>query len=231
MNTRKKKITIKWSKNFAYAIGLIVSDGNVSPDGRHITFTSKDLDLIQQFLLALNIKDHYVGKKARGNECEKKYFVVQIGDVNFHEFLVRIGIMPKKSKKLSVVQIPERLFSHFVRGVFDGDGTCYSYFDPRWKSSFMFYTAFASASPIFLRWFQEKLLKKYDIKGSINKGRGAEQLNFAKKSSQKLFQIMYRNADNLYLKRKYLKLLAALTIIPSVQEKNARMEKLVNSPA
>lgn len=36
------KIKIKWSPKFAYCIGLITSDGNLSKDGRHISFTSKD---------------------------------------------------------------------------------------------------------------------------------------------------------------------------------------------
>ncbi len=38
------RIEIKWSGNFAYAIGLLVSDGNVSRNGRCVTFVSKDLD-------------------------------------------------------------------------------------------------------------------------------------------------------------------------------------------
>ena len=49
------KVKIKWSANFAYAIGLLVSDGNVSSNGRRITFTSKDIDQIENFMKALDI--------------------------------------------------------------------------------------------------------------------------------------------------------------------------------
>ncbi len=204
----------------------------MSPDGRHVTFTSKDLDLIEQFLRALNIEGYHVGRKSRGHELEKKYFVVQIGDVRFYRFLLGIGIMQRKSKILQEIQMPKNLLPHFVRGVFDGDGTCYSYYDPRWKSSFMVYTAFVSASPIFLTWLQKYLDATYGIQGTISAMvKHVQQLRYAKKASRKLFSIMYRNADNLYLKRKYLKLSEALAILPSVQEKNARVEKLVNSPA
>ena len=228
----KQTISTQWSKNLAYAVGLIVSDGNMSPDGRHVTFTSKDFDLIQQFLLALNIPSHHVGRKSRGRELEKKYFVVQIGDVNFYRFLLKIGVMQNKSKILQEVRIPKNIFSHFVRGEFDGDGTSYSYYDPRWKSSHMIYTAFVSASPIFLAWLQKRLADDYAVHGKISAiANRVQQLRYAKKASRKLFRMMYKNADNIYLKRKYLKLSEALAILPSVQEKNARVEKLVDSSA
>ncbi len=227
----KKTISTRWTKKLAYAVGLIVSDGNLSPDGRHITFTSKDFDLIEQFLAALNIQDHHIGKKSRGHELEKKYFVVQIGDVRFYRFLLTIGLMPNKSKILKDIRIPKRLFPHFVRGEFDGDGTSYSYYDPRWKSSFMVYTAIVSASPIFLTWLQNTITKNYGISGKINVSQKIQQLVFAKKASKQLFNMIYKNAENLYLKRKYLKLSEALAILPTVQGKNARVEKLVNSHA
>jgi len=43
----KGKVNIKWSPNFAYAIGLLVTDGNLSPDGYHLNLTSKDLEQIK----------------------------------------------------------------------------------------------------------------------------------------------------------------------------------------
>ncbi|MCR4312422.1 MAG: hypothetical protein NUV56_04005 [Candidatus Uhrbacteria bacterium] len=68
----KAKVNIVWSPKFAYAIGLIVSDGNLSPDGRHIHFTSKDKILASHFLTALDIVGSRIGKKSRGGEKLKK---------------------------------------------------------------------------------------------------------------------------------------------------------------
>lgn len=45
----QNKVKIKWSPEFAYAIGLLVTDGNLSPDGRHLNFTSKDRELAETF--------------------------------------------------------------------------------------------------------------------------------------------------------------------------------------
>ncbi len=66
----KELVKIEWSANFAYAIGLLVSDGNLSPDGRHIVFVSKDFELANLFQLALAI-DVYTGKKSNGISKEK----------------------------------------------------------------------------------------------------------------------------------------------------------------
>ncbi len=44
-----EKINIQWSPELAYAIGLLVADGCLSKDGRHIDFTSKDLELVESF--------------------------------------------------------------------------------------------------------------------------------------------------------------------------------------
>jgi len=66
----KEKVRIKWSSNFAYAIGLIATDGCLYRDGRHINLTSKDVEQITNFLKALEV-DCHIGKKARSTDKEK----------------------------------------------------------------------------------------------------------------------------------------------------------------
>ncbi|MBI2466134.1 MAG: hypothetical protein HYV66_02830 [Candidatus Sungbacteria bacterium] len=53
----KSKVNKKWSSDLAYAIGLLTTDGCLSKDGRHIDFTSKDMDQIKTFLSCLGIKN------------------------------------------------------------------------------------------------------------------------------------------------------------------------------
>ena len=93
----KGKVNIQWSADFAYGIGLLVSDGNLSPNGRHIVFTSKDLEMIELFQQSLKI-EATVGRKSSGRGLEKRYHVAQFGDVLFYQFLLDIGLMPNKSK-------------------------------------------------------------------------------------------------------------------------------------
>ncbi len=219
MSKPKGRIRIEWSEKFAYAIGLIVTDGNLSPDGRHISFSSKDKELIYHFLLALEIPDQRIRKKTSGYTGKTDAFVIQFSDVLFYRFLLEIGLMPNKSKVMKRIIVPDECFSHFIRGLFDGDGTSFSYWDPRWKSSFMFYTAFASASHEFLYWLRNEISFRYGIIGHISTSQGehTRQLRFAKKSSIALQDVMYKNANNFYLKRKYLKITSAMSIIPPLQ--------------
>ena len=55
------KIKIQWSADFAYALGLLVTDGSLSKDGRHICFTSTDLEQIKNYTKALQITNIKIG--------------------------------------------------------------------------------------------------------------------------------------------------------------------------
>lgn len=210
----KGKVKIRWSSNFAYAIGLMVSDGNLSPDGRHILFTSKDLELIQLFQKALGI-EMYIGKKSNGQSREKIYFVTQFGDVLFYQFLLDIGLMPNKSKIIGKIKIPAKYFFDFLRGSFDGDGCTYSYFDPRWRSSFMFYTCFVSASPAHIIWLREEIYKRIKIRGHVTLSNVStlQQLKYAKADSVKLLRKIYSPRNVKSLSRKRLKIMKMLATV------------------
>ncbi len=208
----KQKIKIEWSENFAYAIGLIVTDGCLSKSGRHVEFTSKDLDQVENFLFALNIKSR-ITLKTRAKEKEKKYFRVQIGDVCFYRFLESIGLMQKKTLIMGQITIPREFFADFLRGHFDGDGYFYSYMDPRWKSSHMFYLVFTSASQDHLKWLNQMILDYYEIQGTISFSRRCGLLKYSKKKAEKLILIFYKDPKSLCLTRKRLKVSAGLSIL------------------
>src|SRR3989344_1307801 len=160
----KGKVKIRWSPNFAYAVGLIVTDGNLSSSGRHIILVSKDLEQINNFTKALNIKSIKIGKTI-GGSAKSWAFRLQFGDVLFYKFLNTIGITKAKSKTIGVLKIPKEYFFDYLRGCFDGDGCFYSYWDKRWKSSFMFYLQFVSASRKYIFWLQNEIKKRLNIIG------------------------------------------------------------------
>ena len=210
---RKNNIKIKWSKEMAYAIGLLATDGSLSSDGRHFDFTSKDLEQINNFMKCLGLWNK-IGRKKSGSS-ENLCFCVQFGSVKLYQFLLGIGLGPAKSKNIGELDIPDVHFFDFIRGEFDGDGCFYSYFDPRWKSSFMFYTVFISASYEHIKWLRKKINKFLGIKGHITHDgkRITYQLKYAKKESIKILKKIYLKKEDMYLKRKYLKVRRALAII------------------
>jgi len=210
----QNKVLIRWSSEFAYAIGLLVTDGSLSKDGRHIVLVSKDREMIENFMKALDFQNK-IGRHSRGSSIDKKYFRVQFGDVNFYNFLLKIGLMPNKTKIIRDVKIPSKYFFDFLRGHFDGDGSFYSYWDPRWRSSFMFYTVFVSASKNHIEWLQKFIYKFLKIKGYVAKSvtNSVYQLRYAKADSLKLLSKLYYNSDIVCLSRKRLKIRKALSII------------------
>ncbi|MEK7065927.1 MAG: hypothetical protein AAB938_01080 [Patescibacteria group bacterium] len=210
----KGKVKIQWSHDFAYAVGLLATDGCLSGTKRHVVFVSKDLEQIKNFLKAFKIKDIKIGKTFSGYDRNMSYRV-QFGDVLFYNFLLSIGITSAKSKTIGAVKIPDKYFFDFLRGCLDGDGTFYSYWDPRWKSSFMFYTEFVSASQKHVLWLQKQISHFLGVWGHMTKARKGSvyQLKYAKKDSIKILSRMYRKKDALFLKRKKLKIDKALGII------------------
>lgn len=204
-----------WSPELAYAIGLIATDGCLSKDGRHLDFTSKDKDQILALMRCLHLEHLKIGLKNRGQPNEA--FRVQWGSVLFYTFLLDIGLMPNKSKVLGALNVPDEYFFDFLRGHFDGDGSFYSYYDPRWKNSFMFYLTFLSASAEHIRWLRESIQRLGGVRGHISlsgkQGHKMSSLRYAKKEALRLLVRLYPNKKTICLRRKRLKIERALGIV------------------
>ncbi|MDO8618977.1 MAG: LAGLIDADG family homing endonuclease [Candidatus Daviesbacteria bacterium] len=204
---------MRWSGNLAYVVGLITTDGSLSNDGRHIDFTSKDLEQIQNFIKILKLNNK-IGLKSSGYS-DKKYFRVQFGNIKFYRFLLKIGLTPKKSKTLNKIIIPDRYFRDFLRGHLDGDGYTTSFWDSVYKNSFRLYMGFVSASGAHLEWISNQIKSLYNLHGSLRYSKQActFQLKYAKNSSIKLIDILYYQSDLPSLTRKRFKIEKALSII------------------
>ncbi len=96
----------------------------------------------------------------------------------------------------------------------DGDGSFYSYFDPRWKSSFMFYLIFASASRGHINWLRKEISDHCGTVGHITTDdkKIIHQLKYAKRESLKILKNMYYSESVICLSRKRLKVEKALKI-------------------
>jgi hypothetical protein len=210
---KPKHKPIKWNAKLAYATGLMVTDGNLSSDKRHLSFISKDKEQVENLrkCLDLTVGLKKVSSKARGS----LYYRVQWGDVQLYNFFLSIGLTPNKSRTIEKVDIPNKLFEDFLRGCFDGDGSFYSYYDSRWKSSFMYYVSFVSASKHHILWLQKTLLRLYKVKGHVilTGASGVCSLRYAKKESLIVIRKMYSGKKKPHLKRKRLKIRRALGIV------------------
>ena len=71
----KRRIAETWSSNLAYAIGLLATDGCLSPPGHLIDLTSKDREQLENFRRCVGV-DLKITKKYSGG---REYFFVKIG--------------------------------------------------------------------------------------------------------------------------------------------------------
>ncbi len=210
-------IDFPWTPNLAYAVGLLTTDGNLSPDGRHINFTSKDEELVLSVKSCLNLKNR-IGKKGNGSYLnEKKYFVLQFGNIQLYRWLVRIGLTPRKSRTIGALEIPNEFFRDFLRGHLDGDGgitTCTDYYNASIKPEYVYIrlcARFISASEKHMRWMKEKIEETLQIFGSLHKAKARSEvhanmwiLKFGKKESIKLLSKLYYDKNLPSLSRKRL---------------------------
>lgn len=190
-----------------YIIGLIVTDGSLSKDGRHINITSKDKDLLVTVKSALCLENK-LGLKARGGETEKKYSVLQFGDVAFYRYLESIGIHPKKSLTLEAIDVPDKYFKDFLRGVIDGDGSINTWIHktngrPQWCLRII------SGAPIFATWIHREIQSQYSVVGKVytytfkGKKNPINIVKFGKIATKIILKNTYY-AGSLSLKRKLL---------------------------
>lgn len=198
-----KKISLEWSPSFSYIVGIIASDGNLSPDGRHIVITSKDKILLEDIKKTLALPNT-IGSKANSISKEKNCFVLQIGDINFYNFLNSIGLTKNKSKTISKLLIPQKYFSHFFRGCIDGDGNIDVYLHKE-SSQKQLRIRLVSASYNFLSWVATELKLQCPISGGwiySQKNKSWHVLTYGKKDTLKIFQMMYAD-KTLFLERKF----------------------------
>jgi hypothetical protein len=215
----KRIINEKWTPNLAYAIGLIATDGCLSSDGLLIDLTSKDREQLLNFSKCVGV-DFNIGNKwnQKGDECLRIEFKNRI----FYDFLLSIGLTPRKSLTMGKLKIPDEYFFDFLRGCFDGDGCFYSYWDPRWRSSHMFYLEFISASKKHIDWLKEKLKSEIKVIGHVTtavRKNTYYQLKYAKKEALEVIKKMYYTPRVVCLSRKRIKIEKALKV-EKQQQKN-----------
>ena len=188
-----------------YIVGYIVTDGNLSKDGRHINITSKDWQHLFEIQERLEINSK-IGWKARGGSKEKKYSQIQFSDVRFYRYLLSLGIHPRKSLTLKEILIDKAYFPDFLRGVIDGDGNIHT-----WIHSTNGYRQWAlrivSASSFFASWLKSEIEAYFGVRGKLYTYKHAGKKNFicilkfGKLATKVILQNTYYS-DAFALKRK-----------------------------
>lgn len=162
-------------ENLWYIVGLIVTDGNLSSDGRHIHITSKDICILERVREALDLKAK-IGRKSSGSNKEKKYGFLAFSDVNFYRYLLGIGLTPRKSLTIGEIVVPIKYFSDFTRGIIDGDGNI-----SRWIHSTNKHEQWSlrivSGSERFIKWFADVAMRHFGVRGRLHVAKFKQKKN------------------------------------------------------
>ncbi len=198
-----------WNSELAYVVGLLVTDGNLSKDGRHITLRSSEIDLLNTFKKCLNLKNK-IGFTDRQRGC-----MVQFGSVQFYNWLSGVGLFPAKTYTIGKIKVPDEYFRDFLRGHLDGDGSITVYIDRyniyrgRTYINKRIFVRFTSASEVHIKWLFRKINILVGIKGTLiykpppTRNRVPMwDIKFAKKESIKLLNWIYYQENLPCLKRK-----------------------------
>lgn len=118
-----------WSQPMAYILGLLTADGWMTTEGRNrlgISLIVPDIAAVEY------IKNHIAPtQKIVIRTFSKKEFNRQdcafwtISSRRLNDSLLDLGLCPRKTGKEVVPDIPDMYKSHYLRGLFDGDGCIY----------------------------------------------------------------------------------------------------------
>jgi hypothetical protein len=193
-----------WTPEIAYAVGLLATDGNLSPSGRHVSVSSAEQEVLETFLRCVDRKAK-IGHVKGG--FGTKGLRVQIGDVGLYRWLQSVGLTPRKSLTLGPINVPDVVLSHLLRGLLDGDGSIIDCtYDGTGKALGRRYRTllvrFNSASRKHAEWIRQRISERYGLHGGLWCEDGMYQLTYAKRASRRLLPLLYPAPDVPCLRRK-----------------------------
>ncbi|BDG33489.1 hypothetical protein [Parageobacillus thermoglucosidasius] len=202
---KPEKQTINWNSNIGWLVGLIATDGCLQSGKSRIIITSKDYEMIDH--VKNIVRDEITGREYKPTRFEREgcvWWSYGFTSKLFYQFCIKVGLTPKKSLTLGELNIPEKYFIDFLRGVIDGDGCIKQRNLKNANLTPDFGFAIYSASFTFLNWINEYCTTLLNVKGTICKHSSSKnfwELRWRKKDSIKIAHALYQDAA-YYLSRK-----------------------------
>jgi hypothetical protein len=129
VSLRKQPLDIEYFKNIdssekAYWLGFIVADGCIHKTKYKLSFCVKDPDILYKFKEAIGAGSPVGHTFVFDSRTQKEYeqYNLQINSKEFCRYIKNHGVDENKSKIFTFPQIQEKFYSHFMRGLLDGDG-------------------------------------------------------------------------------------------------------------
>ena len=202
--------------NKAYILGFLYADGYNGREKATVTMSLQEEDgyILEQIRQELESEKpleylDYSNKHDFGYTYKNQYRLLMFS-AHMCDQLASLGMVPNKSLVLEFPSIPEHLYSHFIRGYFDGDGSlCLHITKTGRKQSLITFTSTDS-----LCYEIQSILKQVlDISGggiydaSCHNGVTKVLSYCGNRQVKTILDYLYKDAD-MYLTRKHDKYLS-----------------------
>ena len=190
-----------WSEGSAWVWGVWFGDGWLSTKGLHFGF-SGDLSVILRIkdLIATRAKP-YQAKKIKKKE---QGWRLEIGSLSV-AILIKEKFALSPGRKSRIIQWPEMpvgLERHFIRGLWDSDGSWCFFRDKRYPEKIYLQGCFSSMSGDIVESVSRKIsfhcglpIKKVEQQGKKGKKDGCFVIRYASTDSRKIGNWLYSNAN------------------------------------
>ena len=191
------------SEDKAYFLGLLYSDGYVNKEGFYLSLCDKDLLILETFKNYISFSGDIKTKLPRKeHHCVQKQLYIYSSKLA--KSLTLLGCTQNKSHTVNFPKIlDEKFHSHFIRGVFDGDGSVYI------RSSGLGFSIIGNILLI------EKILNILTLRCNLKHRKlfrdercNNEIVYFVigeKSELLKVYNYIYQNNTDTYMDRKYIK--------------------------
>ena len=185
----------------SYFLGLLYSDGCNNGSGFYVTLQGRDIDILYDFKKYIKYNGELKIIKNKTDSSEN-YISLNISSIKLSSKLSEIGCNKNKTINAIFPNIPDELINHFIRGLFDGDGSIS--IDKRNQFNF----SIVGNSNII-----KKVGDILNVKCKLNvKIRNPKRYKCdisiygfgGNKQAKRVREFLYKNST-IYLKRKYLK--------------------------
>jgi hypothetical protein len=199
------------TKDKAYFLGFIASDGNVWKREREnangqlkISIHEKDIDVlhkIQKYMNSNHNLTKYIFNRKDSEIVTNVVSLTIVSDIIFND-LEKLNITPNKTWSYKPVGISEELKPHFIRGFFDGDGSIT-------LSSEGYFSVKIAVNEHVGKYISE-YLKENNIHHNLTEDKreytggrfysvGISRIT----EIEKFYNLVYKDCDDLYMDRKY----------------------------
>lgn len=195
----------EWNEKSAYWLGFIFADGHLS-NKNGLEVCIKDKEHIEKFKADIN-SEHKVSTRIVSGYA---YYRITIHDTYLGNQLRNLGVVNNKTYYWEIPKVPDEYMRHFIRGVFDGDGSFHIDKNTEYKGGHCTYSI-VSYNIEVLNSLKNAIVRtsnltEQDIHIYDNKNR-VPCLNICTiKGLDEIFHYMYSDAT-VYLDRKYNKYL------------------------